>query len=76
MAQWEGGGWHAGWEWVGLMDLGPGKAESRVLGKKETFLGESGKHWEPATAKGRGRGPSRGITRYILVQTAPLPQEP
>ena len=39
MAQWEGGGWHARWKWVGLMDLGPGKAEDRVLGKKETFLG-------------------------------------
>lgn len=29
-----------GWEWVGLMGLGPGKAEGRVLGKKETFLEE------------------------------------
>lgn len=49
----------------GAVGLGPGKAEGRVLGKKENFLGESGKHWEPAITKGRGRGPSRGITRCI-----------
>lgn len=50
----------------GAVGLGPGKAEGRVLGKKET-LGESGKHWEPAIpfVKGRGRGPPRGITRCI-----------
>lgn len=34
-------GEHEGGEWVGLKGLGPGKAEGRVLGKKETFLGES-----------------------------------
>lgn len=41
MGKREGKEEHEGGEWVGLKGLGPGKAEGRVLGKKETFLGES-----------------------------------
>lgn len=40
MGKEEGKEEHGG-EWVGLKGLGPGKAEGRVLGKKETFLEES-----------------------------------
>lgn len=37
---------------MGLKGLGPGKAEGRVLGKGETFLGDSG---DRKTDAGAGR---------------------
>lgn len=82
-----GGEGQEAWEWVGLKDLGPGKAEGRVLGERETFLGgvrirKTGAVREIllGACSQRGKRKGGGLTEerpgWPLVQTALLPPHP
>ena len=74
---------------MGLKDLGPGKAEGRVFGERETFLGESEERKTDVgavreillgTCSQRGRRKERGLKEELpdwpLVQKVLLPPHP